>query len=519
MNMRVQAASDLSLVPDSEEESEALVAEAPLHLSPVHDERAAEHDQRAPARPSDQRGRLLRRLLLAADVSALCAAFFVQELVLGHFRSTDVLLFLVTIPLWVLVANGHRLYHLDSHRADYGAAEELGPVLQVATLWCWVTVVMLWLVNAQDLHVPDVALFWALMVVLLIALRSGARLFARRRTWYFQDALVIGPAAQAQAILRKVQRHPEWGIRATAYAGVPDGQIASRFRRRDDLDGVLSNEDLIALVRTMGVDRVMLAPALTEQPGRTELICGLSDLGVHVDLIPSWSDVVGARLDLHEMEGMPVLTIPRTGLRRSALRLKRMLDVAVVGVALVLLAPLLLACAVAVKLNSPGPVLFRQRRIGRDDRAFELLKFRSMCVDAEERKDNVADLSFHGGGIESGMFKIRDDPRITRVGAVLRRYSLDELPQLLNILRGDMSLVGPRPLIENEDRQVKGRFRRRLGLTPGLTGLWQVHGRSDIPFDEMVSLDYLYVTNWSLWGDVKLLMRTLPSVLRGMGAY
>jgi exopolysaccharide biosynthesis polyprenyl glycosylphosphotransferase len=263
----------------------------------------------------------------------------------------------------------------------------------------------------------------------------------------------------------------------------------------------------------------MLAPALTDQPDRTELICGLTDLGVHVDLIPSWSDVVGARLDLHEMEGMPVLTIPRPALRRSSLRLKRTLDVSVVGAALVLLSPLLLACAIAIKLNSPGPVLFRQRRIGRDDRPFEVLKFRSMCVDADQRKDHVASLSFHGGGVESGMFKIRDDPRVTRVGSVLRRYSLDELPQLLNILRGDMSLVGPRPLIENEDRQVKGRFRRRLGLTPGLTGLWQVHGRSDIPFDEMVSLDYLYVTNWSLWGDVKLLMRTLPSVMRGVGAY
>jgi lipopolysaccharide/colanic/teichoic acid biosynthesis glycosyltransferase len=219
------------------------------------------------------------------------------------------------------------------------------------------------------------------------------------------------------------------------------------------------------------------------------------------------------------MEGMPVLTIPRTRLRRSSLRLKRLLDIAVGSAALVLLAPLLLVCAIAVKLDSPGPILFRQRRVGRDNRSFALLKFRSMCADADERKDNVADLSFHGGGIESGMFKIRDDPRITRVGAVLRRYSIDELPQLLNIVWGDMSLVGPRPLIETEDRQVKGRFRQRLGLTPGLTGLWQVHGRSDIPFDEMVSLDYLYVTNWSLWGDVKLLVRTFPSVLRGLGAY
>jgi exopolysaccharide biosynthesis polyprenyl glycosylphosphotransferase len=515
MSIRVNTATDLPLEAPVEPDSSAsgtLVGEVQLHL-------AREPEQGVPERSRDQRGRLLRRLLLTADASALCAAFFIQEIALGHFRSTDVVLFLLTFPLWVLVAHGHRLYHLDSHRADYGAAEELGPVLQVATLWCWVTVLMLWLVNSHDVQVPGVALFWGLMVLLLMALRSGVRVFARRRTWYLQDALVVGPAAQANAILRKVQRHPEWGIRATAYAGMPDVQRSSRFRRREDLDGALNNEDLIALVRMTGVDRVMLAPALTDQPGRTELICELTNLGVHVDLIPSWSDVVGARVDLHEMEGMPVLTIPRTRLRRSSLRLKRLLDIAVGSAALVVLSPLLLVCALAVKLDSPGPVLFRQRRVGRDDRPFGLLKFRSMCVDADQRKDNVADLSFHGGGIDNGMFKIRDDPRITRVGAVLRRYSIDELPQLLNIVRGDMSLVGPRPLIENEDRQVKGRFRQRLGLTPGLTGLWQVHGRSDIPFDEMVSLDYLYVTNWSLWGDVKLLVRTFPSVLRGLGAY
>jgi lipopolysaccharide/colanic/teichoic acid biosynthesis glycosyltransferase len=185
----------------------------------------------------------------------------------------------------------------------------------------------------------------------------------------------------------------------------------------------------------------------------------------------------------------------------------------------VVLAPVIAACAIAIKLDSPGPVFFRQRRVGRDDRPFRVFKFRSMYVDADSRKDDVARLNFHGGGNDSGMFKIRDDPRITRVGRFLRRYSLDELPQLFNILRGEMSFVGPRPLIETEDRQIEGRFRRRLSLTPGLTGLWQAHGRSDIPFGQMVNLDYLYVTNWSLWGDVKLVMRTVSAVLRGSGAY
>ena len=267
------------------------------------------------------------------------------------------------------------------------------------------------------------------------------------------------------------------------------------------------------------MDRVMLAPGLTESRRRIEMVCELSEIGVHVDLVPSWSDVIGGRLDLHEMEGMPLLTVPRTGLRRSSRALKRALDLAVASAALIILSPVLLACTLAIKLESPGGALFRQRRVGRDGEPFEVLKFRSMFLDADVRKDEVAQLNFHGGGNRSGMFKIREDPRITRVGRVLRRFSLDELPQLFNILRGEMSLVGPRPLIEAEARQVEGRFRRRLLLTPGLTGSWQVNGRSEIPFEDMVSLDYLYVTNWSIWGDMKLILRTFSAVLRGRGAY
>jgi exopolysaccharide biosynthesis polyprenyl glycosylphosphotransferase len=472
------------------------------------------------ARPIDQRGRILRRLLLAADVTALCGALLVAELALGQFRSVDVVALLLGIPLWILVCHGHRLYHLESHRADYRAADELGPVLQMATLWSWGTLLLVLAINPHAGVAQKIALFWAVTVVLMMTLRSVVRAFARRRPWYVQQALVIGPRSQAAAIVQKIERHPEWGIEAFACAAVPRSERASaRFVREGDIDTPTTDTDLIELARSIGADRVMLAPALSQSHARADLICGLSELGVHVDLIPSWSDVVGARLDLHEMEGMPLLTIPRTRLRRSAFRLKRALDLAAGTLALVVLALPMLACAIAIKLDSRGPVFFRQRRVGRDDRPFELFKFRSMCDDADDRKDDVAQLNLHGGGNDSGMFKIREDPRVTRVGAFLRRYSLDELPQLLNVLRGDMSFVGPRPLIEDEDRQVEGRFRKRLGLTPGLTGPWQVHGRSEIPFEEMVSLDYLYVTNWSLSGDVKLLMRTLPAVLRGSGAY
>jgi exopolysaccharide biosynthesis polyprenyl glycosylphosphotransferase len=477
--------------------------------------------KRAVERPGDLRGRKLRRLLLAGDVIALCSAFLGTQLVFGTLAVGDLPLLLLSIPLWVLLAYGHRLYHLDSYRADYGAADEIGPVLQMATLWSWGTLLALSAVRPEHVPVPKMALFWLLALVLPLVLRSAIRAFAKRQVWYLQNALIIGPLDQATAILEKILRHHEWGINVVACVEGPGTNLPpARDNRLLDLVPVLGGDpDLVELVHRLEIDRVMLTPALSESRRRVEVVCELSELGIHVDLVPSWSDVVGTRFEVNEMEGMPLLTMPRPRLMRSSRCLKRALDLVVGAAALVILAPVLAACALAIKLDSPGPVLFRQRRVGRDDRPFEVFKFRSMYVDADSRKDDVATLNFHGGGNDSGMFKIREDPRITRVGRFLRRYSLDELPQLFNILRGEMSFVGPRPLIETEDRQIEGRFRRRLSLTPGLTGLWQAHGRSDIPFEQMVNLDYLYVTNWSLWGDMKLVMRTASAVLRGSGAY
>jgi len=191
------------------------------------------------------------------------------------------------------------------------------------------------------------------------------------------------------------------------------------------------------------------------------------------------------------------------------------------SIGIVLLTPVFALIALVIKLDSRGPVFFRQVRMGEDEKPFLMLKFRTMKADADARKVEFAHLNKHAGpGGDSRMFKISGDPRVTRVGRFLRRYSLDELPQLLNVLRGEMTLVGPRPLIPDEDRYVNDWARKRLDLKPGMTGLWQVLGRNEIPFGEMMKLDYLYVTSWSLWLDIRLLLRTLPLMLKGArGAY
>jgi lipopolysaccharide/colanic/teichoic acid biosynthesis glycosyltransferase len=218
-------------------------------------------------------------------------------------------------------------------------------------------------------------------------------------------------------------------------------------------------------------------------------------------------------VEFDQLDGMTMLGVRRFGLTRSSRALKRAFDVVGCGLALALAAPLMLVIAVAIRLDSPGPVLFRQTRVGKDGRPFRMTKFRSMEVDAERRKDGLRPFNEC-----EGLFKLAEDPRVTRVGRVLRRTSLDELPQLINVWRGEMSLVGPRPLVADEDVQVIGLDRHRLHLTPGMTGPWQILGAARVPMREMIGIDYLYVANWSLWTDVKILLRTIPYVLsrRGM---
>jgi lipopolysaccharide/colanic/teichoic acid biosynthesis glycosyltransferase len=214
-----------------------------------------------------------------------------------------------------------------------------------------------------------------------------------------------------------------------------------------------------------------------------------------------------------EIGGMTLMGVRSFGLSRSSAVVKRAFDFVGAMIGLIAIAPVMSALALAVKLDSPGPVLFRQTRVGRAGRRFEICKFRTMCADAEDRK---AELMARNEA--DGLFKIADDPRITRAGRFLRRTSLDELPQLFNVMRGEMSLVGPRPLILSEDSSITGHDRRRLHLTPGMTGHWQIMGSSRVPLAEMVKIDYLYAAGWSLWDDIMILARTVPYMLsrRGM---
>jgi lipopolysaccharide/colanic/teichoic acid biosynthesis glycosyltransferase len=236
-------------------------------------------------------------------------------------------------------------------------------------------------------------------------------------------------------------------------------------------------------------------------------------MGLRVSVLPRLPEVVGSSVELDDVDGITLLGMRRFGLTRSSDAVKRSFDFVGAGLTLLALTPLLAAIAVAIKLDSRGPVLFRQRRMGRHGIPFEMFKFRTMVDGADAQKSALAARNEADGGL----FKIKDDPRITRVGNLLRKISLDELPQLFNVLHGNMSLVGPRPLVLDEDDRIEGWRRSRLELPPGITGPWQVFGSARIPLNEMVKIDYLYGANWSLWLDVKILLRTVPFVLGRRG--
>ena len=243
-----------------------------------------------------------------------------------------------------------------------------------------------------------------------------------------------------------------------------------------------------------------------------ELLQETAPLGIKVSILPEYVDAMGPSVQVDNIEGVTVLGLPPLAIPRSSRIMKRTMDVVGASLGLLLFAPVMAIAAVAIKLDSRGPVLFRQPRIGKNARLFQLNKFRTMVADAEERHDELRALSE-----DRNWLKLDHDPRVTRVGRLLRLTSVDELPQLWNVLRGDMSLVGPRPLIASEDERIRGYARMRQHLAPGMTGLWQVLGRTTIPFEEMVKLDFVYVSNWSLWTDIRLLLRTIPAVVSRRG--
>jgi len=450
----------------------------------------------------------LRRLLAVSDavclLLAMAAAVALAGSGHGHSWQQHMLFGLITLPAWVVLFKLYGLYDRDTKRLSHSTLDDLPSLFQALLLgclllWCWFVVAA-----------PAKLMFAAILAFagLAMALVLTGRVLARAgfiRVVSPERVLLIGTGQSSGALIEKMRAKASMRLEPIGMVSCEHAAEALELPCLGDLDDV----DLPRLMVEQRVGRVVVADAEVDGERLLGVLRDCKTVSVKVSLLPATCSALGPSVEVDDLQGVTVLGINPSVLSRSSRIAKRALDLAGVVILGISAVPMVIAMAIAVKLDSPGPVFFRQERIGKGGQRFRLLKMRTMVLNAEARRE---ELLAHSK--DPGWLHLEHDPRITRVGRVLRLASLDELPQLWNVLKGDMSLVGPRPLIADEDRYVDDWARGRLDLTPGITGLWQVLGRSTIPFDEMVKLDYLYVTNWSLWGDVRLILRTLPAVLR-----
>ena len=359
-------------------------------------------------------------------------------------------------------------------------------------------------------------IYAGIMIVILLWLARSVRavILARLRQagQGVDRVLIVGAGETGRAVMRNMVAQPELGYQVMGFLDddpIKGSTDMGPFKAWGPL------ENLPEILTSQAIDQVIITLPWQYHRKTVRLVLESERAGVRARVVPDLFQLSLGGVDAESINGIPLISIKQTSLTGFNLAAKRTFDLMLSILCVVLAAPLLLLIVLAIRLDSPGPVLFRQPRAGRHGKPFTVYKFRSMRVGAEEELEKLRDLNEAAGP----MFKIRDDPRRTRMGRFLREISLDELPQIINVLRGEMSWVGPRPALLNEVAQYQDWHRKRLDVLPGLTGLWQVSGRSDLSFDEMVMLDIYYAENWSMALDLRILLRTVPQVIFGDGAY
>jgi exopolysaccharide biosynthesis polyprenyl glycosylphosphotransferase len=450
---------------------------------------------------------MLRRLLASGDWAAIIGSLC---LVTATTSTTDIAtLFWAVLfsPAWILVVKLHGLYDNDHRRIRHSTLDELPSLVSASVLGTLVLDGLLALSPVGPLS-PISAISVGLGALVGSFVLRGVLRFLWHRLTGVAAGIVVGPAASVDMVARRVSTHPETRLVLIGYLS-RDEELASELPRL----GSLADIDKIA--DEYEIERVVVTEEEMSEPVAERLIEECKAAGLALTFLPQHYGLLGPGIELNRLAELPVLDFRFSDPSRSTVAMKRVMDVLVSGTLLLLLAPLLAAIALAILLDSGRPVLFRQGRAGLEGKPFTMVKFRTMVTDAEQRLGELVDLE----KLEQPAFKIRDDPRVTRVGRPLRRFSLDELPQLWNVLRGQMSLVGPRPEEESVVALYDERQRGRLAIKPGVTGPMQVYGRSDLTFEERLAMERDYLDNLSLLTDLALLLRTPRAIIRGEGAH
>ncbi len=466
-----------------------------------------------------------RHLLVASDALLILVAFALAYWIryrLQWFRAVDpvyqtdfrtYLPFAVALVLVLFVS-----FHFSGvyrHRNGRAWLEELYAIASATTIGI-VALILLSLIFRPLLYSRLIFLYTAILITMLLGLSRLLIHLARGYLQHFgigvERIILVGAGDVGRMVMRNIVAQPRLGYRLIGFLDdnpVKGSTDIGRFKALGPVD------NFPKVLSSRAVDRVIIC--LPWQSHRTvaRLINECQQAGVKAQVVPDLFQLTKNQMEVEELNGIPLISTREISIAGWNLFLKRLFDVIVASLLSVVALPVGGIIALAIRLDSPGPIIYAQTRIGRNGKPFTVYKFRSMVTDAEERRRELVPLNESTGPL----FKMRDDPRRTRVGRFLRRFSLDELPQLYNVLRGDMSMVGPRPNLPEEVAQYEEWHRKRLSVSPGLTGLWQVSGRSDLTFDEMVLLDIYYAENWSLAMDLSILLRTVPKVLMGNGAY
>jgi exopolysaccharide biosynthesis polyprenyl glycosylphosphotransferase len=463
------------------------------------------------AEGSRQRGAQLRRLLATGDWLAMVASLCFATAATSSANVATLFWAVLFSPVWVLVVKLHGLYDHDHRRIRHSTLDELPALVSASALGTLALDGLVALTPAGALTSSTAILVGVLVFAGSFTMRAAIR-FSWQRMTGVAVGLVIGPSAVADRVARRIATHPEARLQLAGYLAPADAEAeaAAVLPRLGTVD------DIARVAQEQGIERVIVTEQLDLGEAAAESLieeCKIAGLGL--TFLPRHYGLLGPGIELNRLAELPVLDFRFSDPPRSTIAMKRTMDIVLSAFLLALLSPLLLAIAAAILLDTGRPVLFKQRRAGKDGRPFTMIKFRTMVADAEERLAGLVDLA----KLEEPAFKIPDDPRVTRVGRFLRRTSLDELPQLANVLGGSMSLVGPRPEEEAVVALYDERQRARLGVKPGVTGPMQVYGRSDLTFEERLAMERDYLDNLSIITDLAILMRTPAAIVRGEGAY
>lgn len=467
-----------------------------------------------------QQAHLFARLTIFADLLTLAAAFAFAYLVPGRFGASlhdpfeYLWIFLVVIPVWFYLLTRHGFYLSIRRLSPF---DILSRMVSVHLAGGVVVAAVIYFLDRDQYSRGLYLLFLALAFLLLCLQKLLLKIilgFLRSRRLNTRNILVVGTQDKARRFCQLIEEHKDWGLAIVGFVQVAPGPLQQQVEGYQVLGGP---DDLIDICKSTQVDEVVFCIPTDYVVNAEHFLQELEELGVTVRMVMDFFEASFYRKEISLFHNdLPILTYYPKAFEAQQLFLKRMLDIAGALVGLLITGFLLPIIALAIKLDSPGPLLFGQRRVGENNRGFRCWKFRSMFVDAESRKKELLGRNEMKGAV----FKMRDDPRITRVGRFLRKNSLDELPQFWNVLRGEMSLVGTRPPTPDEVAQYENWHRRRICIKPGITGLWQVSGRSEIDdFNEIVRLDLHYIDKWSLWLDIKILVKTIGVVLGRGGSF